>query len=364
MLKPKKKAIISLHGIRTRGEWQKELASVVSAEGWTYFPLDYGYFSGVHFATPFIRHAKIQWFRERFNEITPRLDGVIPSVIAHSNGSYIVAEALLKYPGLKVDKVILCGAIVRRGFPWKIIFRQKQATLVRNEIGGKDFWSGMVRTLAPKDTGPSGKEGFAEPHSRLIEERFPEYTHSDAFGYEHYREFWMPFLNRLEPYEGEKEPPWYAEEPVSPYEAARWSAMTYFHQYVRRVTDAIAAGEVFAGRPEAPLAAKELHIIVPPTPGKAARKEITAFFQKHGLKEGFVGTADRRSVHFNAGEILYDIPTTLNTLGFLDNREDDELPEAVQRFEEMLRQLISGPRSDCSETARIVRMEKLPETLA
>jgi hypothetical protein len=28
-------------------------------------------------------------------------------------------------------------------------------------------------------------------------------------------------------YEGEKDPPWYAEEPVSPYDAARWSAMTY-----------------------------------------------------------------------------------------------------------------------------------------
>lgn len=45
MLKPKNKAIISLHGIRTRGEWQTEPASVISAEGWTYFPLDYGYFS-------------------------------------------------------------------------------------------------------------------------------------------------------------------------------------------------------------------------------------------------------------------------------------------------------------------------------
>jgi hypothetical protein len=125
----------------------------------------------------------------------------------------------------------------------------------------------VVRRLAPGDTGPSGKLGFNKPcHACLIEEEFAGYTHSDVFGYEHYSEFWLPFLNRLAPYEGETEPPAYAEEPVSPYDAARWSAMTYFHQYVKRVTDAISAGEAFAGNPETPLPAKQLVVIIPSTP--------------------------------------------------------------------------------------------------
>jgi hypothetical protein len=90
---------------------------------------------------------------------------------------------------------------------------------------------------------------------------------------------------------------------------------------------------------------------------------VTAFFKNRCLREGFVGKADRRSMHFNGGEVLYDIPTTLNTLIYLDNRKDEELPDAVLRFEEMLLQLITGPRSDCSETAKIMRLEKLPDTL-
>jgi len=365
VLRPKKKAIISLHGIRTRGEWQKNLSSIVSAESWTYFPLDYGHFSGLQFAIPFIRRAKIEWFREQFNNITPQLNGVTPSVVAHSNGTYIVAEALLKYRGLKVDKIILCGSIVRQDFPWKTIFERNQATLVRNEIGGKDFWSGIVRRVAGKDTGPSGKHGFVESHNRLVEDTFPEYEHSDVFGYEHYREFWLPFLNQIQSYENDKDRPWKVEEPVSPYDAARWSAMTYFHQYVKRVTDAISAGQAFAGNLNAPLPAKELHIIIPLTPGLADKNAVTGFFNKQGLKEGFAGQADRRSMHFNGGEILYDIPTTLNTLIFLDNRQDDEdaLLEAVRRFEEMLRQLITGPKSNCSQTAKIIRMDNLPATL-
>ena len=58
---------------------------------------------------------------------------------------------------------------------------------------------------------------------------FLNIEHSTFQGYGHYRGFWLPFLDEPMAYEGEKDPPWYAEEPVSPYDAARWSAMTYYH---------------------------------------------------------------------------------------------------------------------------------------
>ena len=99
MLRPKRKIIISVHGIRTTGAWQKQIASVVSENGWIYYPMDYGYFTAVHFAMPFIRKSKITWFCHQFDQIKERYPDVTPSVIAHSNGTYIVANALKTYLG-------------------------------------------------------------------------------------------------------------------------------------------------------------------------------------------------------------------------------------------------------------------------
>jgi hypothetical protein len=118
--------------------------------------------------------------------------------------------------------------------------------LVRNEIGEKDVWAKDVHFLAWGDTGPSGQKGFTKPHPRLKQETFHQYDHASFQAFGHYRAFLLPFLDEPMPYEGETDPPWYAEEPVSPYDAVRWSAMTYYHQYVARMHQAIAHGEAFA----------------------------------------------------------------------------------------------------------------------
>src|SRR5579872_3702229 len=122
MLRPKRKIVISIHGIRTTGAWQKQIASLVSEQGWIYYPLDYGFFPFLLFSVPWIRQSRVEWFRKELNNIKMQYPGVQPSVVAHSNGTYIVSEALNKYPALKLDKIILCGAIVRRNFDWARIF--------------------------------------------------------------------------------------------------------------------------------------------------------------------------------------------------------------------------------------------------
>lgn len=44
------RCVISLHGIRTRGVWQKDLAPVLARHGLIPYALDYGSFSIVKFA--------------------------------------------------------------------------------------------------------------------------------------------------------------------------------------------------------------------------------------------------------------------------------------------------------------------------
>jgi pimeloyl-ACP methyl ester carboxylesterase len=363
MLRPKRKIVISVHGIRTTGGWQKQIASVVSENGWIYYPLDYGYFSAIHFALPRIRKSRITWFCHQFDQIKERYPEVTPSVIAHSNGTYIVANALKTYPHIRVDKVILCGSIARPDFDWETIFERKQATLVRNEVGVKDIWAGHAHWLAWGDTGPSGQRGFTKDHKRLSQPRFPEFGHATFQAYGHYRAAWLPFLDEPMPYLGEEDPLWYAEEPVSPYDAARWSALTYYHQYIARVHYAIAHGEAFATNSNDPLPARCLWVLIPKTPGKAAKDAIIPFFQKHALKAGHAGKTDPRTFHYSGGEVLYDIPSTLNTLGFLDNRKDSELDGAVVEFQKWLERLIRSSRSQCADTVQVKRMEELPAAL-
>ena len=153
-MRQKGKVIISVHGIESQGEWQKQLAPLISEQGWIYYPLHYGIFRGFRFVQPWQRAAQIDWFRREFRNIRNRIQDVVPSIVAHSFGTYIVCEALDIYDGLNVDKIILCGSIVRRDYDWDKIFRRKQATAVRNDYGQKDFPARFVRLVA-WNAGPS-----------------------------------------------------------------------------------------------------------------------------------------------------------------------------------------------------------------
>jgi hypothetical protein len=188
-----------------------------------------------------------------------------------------------------------------------------------------------------------------------------EFDHGSFQAYGHYRTFWLPFLDQPKPYEGEQDPPWYAEEPVSPYDAARWSAMTYFYQYICRVHHAIANKEAFTNLDCSTLPARRLWVIVPQTPGRAAKDALTPFLQKYNLKTG--RTRDGRTFYYNGGEILYDIPTTLNTLSFLDNRKDEELDDAVHEFTKWVDRLVQSSRSQCADTVLTKSINELPDTL-
>src|ERR1700694_2825671 len=145
-MRQKRKVVISVHGIESQGEWQKDLAPLISEQGWMYYPLHYGIFRSLDFVQPWKRSAQIEWFRRELRQIKNRIGDVVPSVVAHSFGTYIVCEALDIYDGINVDKVVLCGSIVRCGYDWAKIFGRKQATAVRNDYGKKAFSRRFSRT--------------------------------------------------------------------------------------------------------------------------------------------------------------------------------------------------------------------------
>jgi pimeloyl-ACP methyl ester carboxylesterase len=123
-LKVEAKVIFPLHGIRTRAQWQRAFADVAQLAGWNcrlekwYF----GWFSIFQFLSPWSRNAKVRWFRGVYDDEVNRRDLLNkeehPSIVAHSLGAYIVGNALLKYPYIRFNKVILCGCILPCDFPW------------------------------------------------------------------------------------------------------------------------------------------------------------------------------------------------------------------------------------------------------
>ncbi|MDB5352132.1 MAG: serine/threonine protein kinase [Planctomycetota bacterium] len=193
------RVICTLHGINTDAPWQRELSDLVQAKGWRcrlnrfYF----GKFRIPQFLLPSTREARITWFRNQFDiEIHDDQVGLAAgqslSVVAHSYGTYILGYALLRYESIRFNKVILCGSILPRDFPWDLIIERGQVQAVRNEFGVRDPWVKRVRGYV-RGTGPSGALGFTTAHDRLLQQGF-DYDHGDYFGRDHMAERWFPFL--------------------------------------------------------------------------------------------------------------------------------------------------------------------------
>lgn len=195
------RVICPLHGIRTRAVWQKGLSDLAGSYGWV-CRLDrwsYGRFSLLAFVTPWSREAKLGWLRRQYDAETHdrRLlieKGQAPSVVAHSFGTYILGYTLLRFNFIRFNKVILCGSILPRNFPWDKLIARGQVQAVRNEFGVRDPWVKWVRWFV-RGTGPSGASGFACTHERLEQEEF-DFNHGDYFGIDHMEDRWISFLDK------------------------------------------------------------------------------------------------------------------------------------------------------------------------
>jgi pimeloyl-ACP methyl ester carboxylesterase len=189
--------VISLHGIRTRGKWQKDLTPALNRAGFAHTPSEFGFFRAAQLLWSPSRRRKVEWFRDEYARVAERADR--PSVIAHSLGTYLVATALRKYPEVKFDHVILCGSLVPAEYPWTTVMREDKARRVLNDVGKQDSWAYVARYFIA-DAGDSGVRGFTdEAEGAVLQRRHPEFRHSDFFYSLNYERNWIPFLRGLEP---------------------------------------------------------------------------------------------------------------------------------------------------------------------
>jgi hypothetical protein len=189
---------MSLHGIRTGGAWQKALAPEFAEAGFLPVPLDFGWFSAVKLLLPWSRKRQIDWFRDEHFQKCELYGCSRPSIVAHSFGTYLVASAIKTYM-IQFDRLIFCGAIVRRDYPWTQTIDHGLVHRVLNDFGRLDFWARVVAWVVP-DAGQSGLRGFDDTAGgRVVQREHPEFRHGDYFYIKNYRERWIPFLRGNDP---------------------------------------------------------------------------------------------------------------------------------------------------------------------
>ncbi len=194
------KIVVTLHGIRTRGQWQKQITPYLARYGLIPYHLDYGFFGVLSFVLPWTRAARVQWLRDELRDLLDRTGAKRVSVIAHSFGTWLALEVLEAENGnLRFDRVVLTGSIVRRDFPWEATLLHKHwVQAVRNERATGDvvvraagLFARLAGAIAPR-AGASGALGFADPPARVHEQVIAG-GHSDVLNIANYDK-WARFI--------------------------------------------------------------------------------------------------------------------------------------------------------------------------
>jgi len=189
------RVVFAVHGIRTNGEWLSDLSDILLGAGVRLATFRYGYFGIWRFLSPSARRdvadAFVAWFRDRTREMES--NACRPSVVAHSFGTIVVTSALLENSDLKVDRLILSGAIVPRDFDWQLLIGRGQVRHVENDVGTRDVWAGIVGRCI-MGMGPSGRVGFHETTCGCRNRCYPRYRHCDFVRRVHIEKEWLPLL--------------------------------------------------------------------------------------------------------------------------------------------------------------------------
>ena len=187
--------VFVLHGIRDMGDWtsgfevplQTAYLNKYSDENSKVYihRAQYGYFGMGPFLLWEDRQKNVRWFMDQVTELKaeyPNLKGI--NVIAHSNGTYILASALENYAALEVSRAAFAGSVLRRDFPWSKY--RGRIGAVRNYVGASDAVVGLLPCVFEKpgfkyingDLGSAGFNGFTDHFALTNETRFVKGEHS------------------------------------------------------------------------------------------------------------------------------------------------------------------------------------------
>lgn len=110
--------VILTHGINTYAHWMDNITPALTGSGFKVAKAGHGVMSVPRFLSPVARFQNLA-VKRVVGEIRSALDRHKPkhvSIIAHSFGTYVVAQIVKDYPEFKWKRIIFCGSVVRSDF--------------------------------------------------------------------------------------------------------------------------------------------------------------------------------------------------------------------------------------------------------
>jgi pimeloyl-ACP methyl ester carboxylesterase len=139
------KVVFVLHGIRDLGRWSSVFDDTIRKEGIPGVRIispRYGYLGMGPFLLEGVRDKYVRWLMDEYTETLARYPCVEQSGIrffAHSNGTYLLADALRQYQAMKLDRIIFAGSVVPTDYDWAQRVKDGQVNRVRNYVATSDW---------------------------------------------------------------------------------------------------------------------------------------------------------------------------------------------------------------------------------
>jgi CheY-like chemotaxis protein len=195
---PRSLNVVTVHGIRTYGEWQRKFRDLVAASGTgvSFHTHKYGYFSALAFLVPSWRRIEVDRLVSQLVSVFNKSQEARFAVFCHSFGTFLVAHALeeLCRQGYRnVQRLILSGSVLNSDYDWRFLI--SCGVEVINDCAQDDLvlWASEAIVL---QTGMAGKVGFYGIENQQLTNRFIRGGHSEYFrGSDFMRDKWVPLLD-------------------------------------------------------------------------------------------------------------------------------------------------------------------------
>ena len=151
--------VLIIPGVRDQGDRHQNTSRILEASlaDTSVVSLAYGYFHALALFLPFTKFRHIKGIREKLETLKSDKSVYRVSIIAHSFGTHILFQILEdlvdEQNNFRLDKVILCGSILKRkraATLIKKILANSPGTTIVNERADKDFWPILAESISWK----------------------------------------------------------------------------------------------------------------------------------------------------------------------------------------------------------------------
>lgn len=182
-----KDVVFVIHGIRDDAYWTRRIAQHIRAkapqpETFRSLTPTYGYFAILPFVLWWVRREKVEWLMDQYVGAVAAFPEARFHYVGHSNGTYLLARGMNDCPGVRFDRVLFAGSVVRRDYKWKDRIEAGQVRQAFNMVATADWVVALfptgLETWRVFDLGGGGFGGFRS--SAISQMRYVTGDHSAA----------------------------------------------------------------------------------------------------------------------------------------------------------------------------------------